>query len=234
MQDPCSHKDRKLIPSRGESWCKQPLKSILKKGSKAAVDQGMKGFQATDQRASGRQPTLDEQMGVDIPLCPVGIESSSGQRSLTGTPVKVTMDSGCGKSVIGKKLIAGHSISPSPGSKAKQNFVGPGGERYPNEGQVRVPMVNENGQPCHGNYQVTEALTKPLAAISDSCDKGNIALFDNDGSFLIRRDSGEGKAIRELARKAKDKMNMYRENGVYVMPMWIQPAGTEFFPRQGR
>ena len=81
---------------------------------------------------------------------------------------------------------------------------------------------------------MTEALTKPLAAISDSCDKGNIALFDNDGSFLIRRDSGEGKAIRELARKAKDKMNMYRENGVYVMPMWIQPAGTEFFPRQGR
>ena len=84
---------------------------------------------------------------------------------------------------------------------------------------------------------MAEGLTKPLAAISDSCDKDNLSVFDNDGSFLIRRESPEGQAIRQLVVKAKEKIKMYRKNGVYMMPVWLQDSEEEDrktpFQRQG-
>ena len=116
--------------------------------------------------------------------------------------------------------------------------MGPGEETYANVGQVDLQMVNEDGLPCTGEFQVADGLKKPLAAVCDSCDKGNICLFDNDGSFMIRRDSPEGRMIRELAAKAKRKTRIYRKNGVYVMPVWIQPPEESISARpfhgQGR
>ena len=148
------------------------------------------------------------------------------------------MDSGAGKSCVPKALTKGYVIEPSAGSMAGQKFVGPGGEKYPNEGQVRLEVVTEAGLPGMGDFQVAEGLQKPLAAVSDSCDKGNLCLFDNDGSFVIPRDSIEGRKIREAAAAAKVKTTMHRKNGVYTVPVWVQPgpsrASIAPFRRQGR
>ena len=72
---------------------------------------------------------------------------------------------------------------------------------------------------------MVEGLTKPLAAMSDACDRGNLGLFDNDGSYLIRRDSPEGIQIRALAAKAFEKIAVSRRNGVYGMEMYVQESG---------
>ena len=69
---------------------------------------------------------------------------------------------------------------------------------------------------------MVDGLTKPLAAVSDACDKGNIGFFDNDGNYLVRRDSPEGREMRRLAAAAKEKIPVERKNGVYGMNMFIQ------------
>ena len=97
-----------------------------------------------------------------------------------------------------------------------------------------MTMINERGAECKGNFQIADGIKKPLAAVSDSCDEGNLCLFDNDGSFIIRRESTEGKAIRELAAKARAKIELHRKNGVYTMPVWIQEPPTDPFPRPGQ
>ena len=50
---------------------------------------------------------------------------------------------------------------------------------------------------------------------------GHLCLFDNDGSFLIQRDSAEGREIRRLAKRCTEKMALERRNGVYVLPTTI-------------
>ena len=94
-------------------------------------------------------------------------------------------------------------------------------------------MQTEAGVERSGRFQVSDAISKPLAAVSDSCDCGNLSVFDNDGSAVIRRDSPEGKEIRRLVAAAADKINVHRRNNVYVMPMWIKGSAGTPFTRQG-
>ena len=155
--------------------------------------------------------------------------------------MEVTMDSGCGKSCIGKKLIPGYEVKPSKGSMNGQRFIGPGGEVYPNEGEANLAMVHAmDGRPCRGTFQVADGLQKTLMAVSDCNDRGNLVAFDNDGSGLIPRDSPEGRQIRRLIRQALDKkqgVEVRRKNGVFVMPVWIAPPtaqGKAGFPRPAK
>ena len=165
-----------------------------------------------------------------IPICTL-----QAARSVPPNAVRydLTIDSGAGESVAPKSMIGNHPILPSAGSIAGQKFVGPGGEIYYNQGKASLDMINEKGRPCVGEFQVTDGITKPLAAVSDSCDKGNLVLFDSDNPCIIRRESTEGKAIRKIMGEARDKTVLHRKNGVYVMPMWVVPAEKATFRRQG-
>ena len=70
-----------------------------------------------------------------------------------------------------------------------------------------------------------------LGSVCEICHAGNRVVFDNDGSYLIRRDSKEGKEIRRLASEAMEKIKMYRRNGVYGIPVWLQePEESEVAP----
>ena len=118
----------------------------------------------------------------------------------------VTVDAGAGKSATSKAAAEGYKIQPSAGSRCGQKFVGPGDERYPNRGEVTLKFATEENIPIKGDFQVADGLSKTLAAVSDSCDKGNIGFFDNDGSYLVRRDSPEGREMIRLAALATKKV----------------------------
>ena len=160
-----------------------------------------------------------------VSICPCEPEGSQ-KDSRSGKLVWLTVDSGAGKSCTSRRLAEGYDIQPSTGSLNGQKFKGPGGEIYLNRGEVKFPMVTETGKQAVGEFQVIDGLEKTLVAVSDACDKGNISLFDNDGSFLLDRNTVEGKEIRRLASLAKRKINVHRRNGVYVMPVWVQEPGS--------
>ena len=77
----------------------------------------------------------------DVLICAVResvAHATSGGQPGRGRKIEVTLDSGCGKSVMPESMTAGYKIMPSPGSIAGQRFVGPGGEKYANVGQVKI------------------------------------------------------------------------------------------------
>ena len=98
---------------------------------------------------------------------------------------------------------------------------------YPNEGEASLNLRHATGgRSCKGEFKVAEGLNKALLAVSDCNDKGNVAVFDNDGSGIIPRDSPEGKEIRRLTKLALEKqrgVEVKRKGGVFVMPVWLMP-----------
>ena len=175
---------------------------------------------------------VEEAAVPDVDLCAVGEQDVP-----KGKLLWVTVDTGAGKSVTSKATAEGYKVRPSAGSRCGQKFIGPGDERYPNRGEVTLKFATEEDKPIKGDFQVADGLTKTLAAVSDSCDKGNIGFFDNEGSYLVRRDSPEGREMIRLAALAKDKVKLYRKNGTYLLPLWLQDGGEsaveEGFTRQG-
>ena len=67
-------------------------------------------------------------------------------------------------------------------------------------------------------------MRKPLLAVSDVNEKGNLVLFDGHQSFIMQP-SEEVEAIRRLVMKA------HLENGTFKLKAW-QPEGP--FGRQGK
>ena len=135
----------------------------------------------------------------------------------------ITVDSGAGKSVMPLDAAPDYELQKSPGQVEGQHFIGAGGERLRNMGQKTVPLqvigAADETQRC-ATFQVAP-VRKPLMAVSASCDAGHLCLFDNDGSFIILRDSAEGREIRRLAKRCVEKMALERRNGVYVLPTTI-------------
>ena len=75
---------------------------------------------------------------------------------------------------------------------------------------------------------------RPILAVSDSTKAGNMVLFDSEESVFIPRESVEGKAIRDLIKKARRKVNLECDQGVYQLPSWIVSPGNgdDRFARQ--
>ena len=90
-------------------------------------------------------------------------------------------------------------------------------------------MKTEAGRPCLGDFAVAQGVQKTLAAVSDSCDRQNLVAFDNDGSAVVPRDCPEGVQIRQLIKQCKSKVDVQRQNGVYVLPVWVKTPNESGF-----
>ena len=58
-------------------------------------------------------------------------------------------------------------------------------------------------------------MRRPIVAVSDSTKAGNQVAFDTDESVIMRRDCKEGKQIRALIKRARRKVTLELEQGVY-------------------
>ena len=76
---------------------------------------------------------------------------------------------------------------------------------------------------------------RPILAVSDSTKAGNLVAFDQGESVIIPRESDEGKAIRDIIKKARRKVCLELEQGVYQIPAWIAETHDDKAPfqRQG-
>ena len=208
---------RRICKERWESWkTRFPVRALRRKHSQTSTDGEAleaepRGGASRLMSSRLRNQVKDALGDAYVTLCAFRADPATrGDRP--GRLMWLTMDSGAGKSVTSRKLAAMFQILPSVGSRSGQKFTGPGGDVYANEGEVNLPFVTEGGNNASGDFQVVDRLDKTLAAISDSCDRGNCAIFDNDGSFLINRESIEGEEIQRLTAKAN--VEMYRKNCV--------------------
>ena len=103
-----------------------------------------------------------------------------------------------------------------------------------NIGQKSVKLMFEDGQ--LGTTTLQDArVRKPLLAVCDTVDKGNVVIFSAKGACLAPGDSKEAKEILELMEKLPKRVKVYRENGVFKIPAWVVPPAEKpsGFHRQG-
>ena len=60
--------------------------------------------------------------------------------------------------------------------------------------------------------QVAE-VSRPLASVKRICEAGHVVAFDEDGSFILNKMTGEINQLRE-------------ESGNYMFDVWIPPKST--------
>ena len=56
-------------------------------------------------------------------------------------------------------------------------------------------------------------MAKPLGSVKRICSTGHIVIFDDDGSYIINKSTGESNALRE-------------DDGNYMLDVWVPPEGS--------
>jgi len=139
---------------------------------------------------------------------------------------EITVDSGAGESVINPRDLPDVALEPSAGSRRGQVYLGPGGERIPNLGQLRTNVLMESGATGQLTFQGAP-VRKPLLAVSSVNDKGNMVVFDSSGSFILPGKCPQVAAIRQLVQQAAGAIPLRRKNGVFTMRAWKKGKATE-------
>jgi hypothetical protein len=92
------------------------------------------------------------------------------------------------------------------------------GEEIPNLGEITIPMVTMEGSRRKMKMQAAE-VSKPLASVKRICEAGHTVVFDEDGSFMYNKTTGEINYFRE-------------EAGNYMLDVWVPPNSAADFHRQ--
>ena len=145
---------------------------------------------------------------------------------------EITVDSGAGEPVINPKDLPGVPLVPTEQSKGGKRYVGPGGELIPNLGELTAGIMTENGVIAKMKFQGA-SVRKPLLAVSAVSDKGNMTVFDEQGSFIIPKNSKLISRIRQMVEETDHKIPLHRKNGVYNMRAWMMPKKGQIFPGRG-
>ena len=135
--------------------------------------------------------------------------SHSGYRKL-----QVVVDSGAAESVIPTQLLDDYPVTEGEAAKAGVKYTAADGGEVFNLGEQYVPFRTQEGHSAKVCFQVTD-VRRPLLSVAALTAKGNTVNFGNFGGSIR---SSNGKKV----------MNFRKQQGVYVLDMWIPP-----FQRQG-
>ena len=128
--------------------------------------------------------------------------------------VKSIMDSGASAPVAPPDMLPNVTVRESPGSKRGQKFSSASKHKLKNLGEQRILACTEEGEDMEILFQIAD-ISKPLVSISSICERGNRVLFGRAGGVVINNKSGK-------------QIPFYKENGVYVLSMWMQDADADF------
>ena len=150
---------------------------------------------------------------------------------------EITVDSGAGESVVNPDDLPNVDLKPSRGSVKGQRYVGPGGEKIDNLGELTVKVRTER----HGEGDISSRMTfqgakvrKPLLAVSGVIDKGNIVVFDGSGSFILPNSCAGVASVSKAITGVQGRIPLHAKNGVFVLRTWEpedQPS-TDFSRRE--
>ena len=124
--------------------------------------------------------------------------------------IRAIPDSGAIESVAPNDMAPAYAVHPSKGSQRGQHYVTAGGDEIPNEGEQHLPTVSADGVKSCQRWQMA-AVTRPLKSVGELCDSGNRVVFGRSGGMIQNIFTGEVSSFS-------------RENGTYLMDMWIPPA----------
>ncbi len=124
--------------------------------------------------------------------------------------LSVAVDSGAAETVIPYTLIKDYPIEETSRSRAGLCYASATGAPIPNLGEQKLPMATMEGSLRMMTFQAAP-LAKPLGSVSRICQAGHVVVFDEDGSFIMNKTTGEINWLRE-------------DDGNYMLGVWIPPA----------
>ncbi len=124
--------------------------------------------------------------------------------------LSIAIDSGAAETVIPHKLVSQHPIMPTRDSQAGLCYASATGQPIPNLGEQRLPLFTNEGSMRGMTFQAAP-VSKPLGSVKRICGTGHRVVFDEEGSFIQNKTTGEINWLRE-------------EEGNYILDVWIIPA----------
>ena len=94
--------------------------------------------------------------------------------------VGIVLGPGTGEHVADRIDAPGYMVTESDGPKRGQNFLGAGGHKMPNQGEMCLRLVVPNGNRAEeelSSISQVAAVTRPLWSVSKICDKGHWVKF---------------------------------------------------------
>ena len=129
------------------------------------------------------------------------------------TKLSLAVDSGACESVIdAAEQVPGYEVQETRASKSGLVYASATGEEIANLGEVFLPMMTKENTKRSMKMQVAE-VSRPLASVKRICEAGHVVVFDEDGSFIFNKMTGEINQLRE-------------ESGNYMFDVWIPPKST--------
>ena len=124
----------------------------------------------------------------DDPECneaPVTPVTPSKQAKRVKLKQGITMDTGAHHNVIPKRMVGKRKIRASEGSRNRLRYVGAGGEKIANEGELDFTFETLEEQKVSMTFQIAE-VSKPLGAVSYFVDRNYRVVYDNKNGHWRR------------------------------------------------
>ena len=94
-------------------------------------------------------------------------------------------------------------------SRAGEEFSSATNEPIPNLGELKFGMLTREGS-LRGMTMQGAPVSMPLGSVKRTCAQGHVVVFDDEGSFIYSKSSGEVNMLRE-------------SNGNYLLDVWVPP-----------
>ena len=133
--------------------------------------------------------------------------------------MSMAVDSGAAETVIPHALITDYPILETEASRSGLNYVSASGDPIPNLGEQRLPLVTAEGTIRAMTLQAAP-VSRPLGSVMRMCRSGHRVIFDDEGSYIEHKVSGEINWLRE-------------EDGNYMLDVWVIPRETIERGKQG-
>ena len=122
--------------------------------------------------------------------------------------IELAVDSGATETVINEDMIRSVEMKEGPASRRGVEYEVANGVRIPNLGEKKFVGISEEGAERNITAQVCD-VNKALLSVKKILTAGNRVVFDESGSYI--EDKGTG-----------DKMWMKEVNGMYMLKMWVR------------
>ena len=129
----------------------------------------------------------------------------------------LTVDSGAAETVIPHMLVGSHPINETQASRSGLNYASATGDPIPNLGEQKLPLMTQEGSLRAMTFQAAP-VDRPLGSVKRMCTSGHMVVFDEEGSYVLNKLTGEVNWMRE-------------ENGNYIMDLWVAPGDNQGFQR---
>ena len=140
---------------------------------------------------------------------PINACKDATENSEKWVKLSITMDSGASESVIDPNQLRSHECKETEESRNGEGFASATDEPIAHLGELKFLMLTREGTTL-GMTMQGAPVTNPLGSVKRTCQAGHVVVFDDDGSFIMNKRTGEINVLREC-------------NGNYLLDVMVPP-----------